>query len=115
MLLPVCDFLGCGGGLTGSAPNVVGSDRRNCPEGAATLRHRIRWGKLCGGHEQLGLEFAIISLAADLAVAFPRKRAGRRDKAGPGQPSMALDELVQLSGGDAAVAVFILATTAGEA
>jgi len=28
---------------------------------------------------------------------------------------MALDELVQLSGGDAAVAVFILATTAGEA
>ena len=115
MLLPVCDFLGCGGGLTGSAPNVVGSDRRNCPEGAATLRHRIRWGKLCGGHEQLGLEFAIISLAADLAVAFPRKGAGRRDKAGPGPPSRLLDELVQLSGGDAAVAVFILATTAGEA
>ena len=94
----------CCGGWIGSAPRAAGNDRRNCPEGAATPPHRFRWGRLCVGHEQLGLEFAIIFLAADLAVAFPRKRAGRRDKAGPGQPSMALDELDQLFSSDAAVA-----------
>jgi hypothetical protein len=52
----------------------------------------------------LALNRTIASLAADHAVAFPRQRAGRRDKAGPGQPSRPLNELVQLSGGDAAVA-----------
>jgi hypothetical protein len=108
-------FAAWGGGSTGSAPNVVGSDRRNCHEGATTPPHRFRWGRLRVGHEQLGLEFAIISLAADLAVAFPRKRAGRRDKAGPGQPSMALDELGQRSCGDTGGHGFNLAATIGEA
>ena len=77
--------------------------------GIAEKKQRLRridfgWGKPRVGHEQLDLEFAIISLAADLAVAFPRKRGGRRDKAGPGPRSRLLDELVQLFGGDAAVA-----------
>jgi hypothetical protein len=42
----------------------------------------------------LALNRTIASLAADHSVAFPRKRAGRRDKVGLGQPSRPLDELV---------------------
>ena len=94
----------CCGGWIGSAPCAAGNDRRNCPEGATSPPHRFRWGKPRVGHEQRSFASTIISRPADLAFAFPRQRAGRRDKAGPGQPSMALDELAQLFGGDAAVA-----------
>ena len=94
----------CCGGWIGSAPRAAGNDRRNCPEGAASPPHRFRWGRLCVGHEQLRLEFAIISLAADLAVAFQRKRTGRHFGPGPGRRSRPLDELVQLPSGDAVVA-----------
>jgi hypothetical protein len=94
----------CRGGRLASAPRAAGIDRRNCREGVATPPHRFWWGRPRVGHKQRGLEFTISSLAADLAVAFPRKRAGRHFGAGAGQPSMALDELAQLFGGDAAVA-----------
>ena len=104
VLLPVCDLLGCGGGLTGSAPNVVGSDHRNCREGATTPPHRLRWGRARAGRDRRSLEFTITSLAADHAVAIPRKRTGRHFGPGPGRRSRPLDELAQPFGGDAAVA-----------
>ena len=101
---PPAIFAVCGGGWIGSAPKAVGIDRRNCREGAAAPPRQSRWGKPRAGHDRRSLASGIDSRPADLAVAFPRKRAGRRDKAGPGQPSMALDELAQLFADDAAVA-----------
>ena len=101
---PPAIFAVCGGGWIGSAPKAVGIDRRNCREGAAAPPRQSRWGKPRAGHDRRSLASGIDSRPADLAVAFPRKRAGRRDKAGPGQPSMALDELDQLFSSDAAVA-----------
>ena len=95
--------VGCGG-RPASAPRAAGIDRRNCRKGATTPPHRLRWGRPRVGRERRRVASAIIPRPADLVFAFPRKRAGRRDKAGPGQPSMALDELAQLFGGDAAVA-----------
>ena len=94
----------CGGGRLASAPRAAGIDRGNCREGATTPLHRLRWGRPRVGRERRRVASGLDSRPADLAVAFPRKRAGRRDKAGPGQPSMALDELTQLFDGDAAVA-----------
>ena len=93
----------CGGRLA-FAPKAAGIDRRNCREGTTTPPHRFWWGRPCAGRDRRSSASTIISRPADLAFAFPRQRAGRRDKVGPGQPSMALDELVQLPDGDAVVA-----------
>jgi len=73
---PAISAVWCGGRLA-SAPKAAGIDHRNCREGATTPPHRPRWGKARTGRDRRGLEFTITSLAADHAVAIPRKRAGR--------------------------------------
>jgi hypothetical protein len=94
----------CRGGRLASEPRAAGIDRRNCREGATTPPRRLRWGRPSVGRDRRSLEFTITSLAADHAVAIPRKRTGRHFGPGPGRRSRPLDELAQFSGGDAAVA-----------